>query len=395
MELTFAHRMQGLQPSAIREILKATADPSVIPLAAGNPAPEAFPSKAVAEITENILTKNPIAALQYSISEGYTPLRETLKKDLKVRHNIGTEEDELVITSGAQQGIEIACKVMCNPGDTIICENPSFVGSLNSFRSYDVNLVGVEIESDGISVSGLEAALKENPNTKLVYLIPNFQNPTGITMSFEKRKACYELCKKYGVMIIEDNPYGELRFSGNDIPSIKSIDTDGIVSYCGSFSKVLAPGLRVGYLCGPKAFIQKVVVCKQAADVHTAILNQMICDEFMTKYDFTEHLQGLRNIYRNKCNLALDCLTKHLNPKIQFTRPEGGLFIWCTLPDNVNMMEFCKRAVQNKVAVVPGNAFLPNDDGKSQSFRINFSTPTDEQIVKGIEILGELTHDII
>lgn len=395
MNYEFAHRMSGLQASAIREILKFTADPSVISFAAGNPAPEAFPVEAVEKITEDILRKNPIGALQYSISEGYTPLRDKLKSYLKERNNIGQDFDELIITSGAQQGIEIACKVMCNPGDTVICENPSFVGSLNAFKSFDVNLVGVDVEADGISVEGLEEALKENPNTKLVYLIPNFQNPTGITMSLEKRMACYELCKKYGAIILEDNPYGELRFSGNDVPTIKSLDTDGIVIYCGSFSKVLSPGLRVGYSYACKELIQKMVVCKQVSDVHTNILGQMICYEFMANYDFAEHIKKLQEIYRNKCNLMLDCLSKHLNPKISYTHPEGGLFIWCTLPENVNMMEFCKRAVQNKVAVVPGNAFLPSEEYKTQSFRLNFSTPTDEQIIKGIEILGELTHDII
>ncbi len=395
MNYEFAHRMSGLQASAIREILKFTADPSVISFAAGNPAPEAFPVEAVEKITEDILRKNPIGALQYSISEGYTPLRDKLKSYLKERNNIGQDFDELIITSGAQQGIEIACKVMCNPGDTVICENPSFVGSLNAFKSFDVNLVGVDVEADGISVEGLEEALKENPNTKLVYLIPNFQNPTGITMSLEKRMACYELCKKYGAIILEDNPYGELRFSGNDVPTIKSLDTDGIVIYCGSFSKVLSPGLRVGYAYACKELIQKMVVCKQVSDVHTNILGQMICYEFMANYDFAEHIKKLQEIYRNKCNLMLDCLSKHLNPKISYTHPEGGLFIWCTLPENVNMMEFCKRAVQNKVAVVPGNAFLPSEEYKTQSFRLNFSTPTDEQIIKGIEILGELTHDII
>lgn len=395
MDYKFSDRMDGLKASAIREILKFTADPSVISFAAGNPAPEAFPIEAVKKITDDILTKNPIGALQYSISEGYTPLRDRLKADLKARHNIGKEFDELIITSGAQQGIELSCKVLCNPHDTVICENPSFIGSLNSFRSYDVNLVGVEVESDGISIDGLEIALKANPDAKIVYLIPNFQNPTGITMSLEKRKACYDLCLKYGVNILEDNPYGELRFSGTDIPSIKSLDTDGIVIYCGSFSKVLAPGLRVGYVCAPDAIIQKIVVCKQVSDVHSNIMAQMICDGFMEQYNFEEHLQHLRKIYKNKCSLMIECLTKELNHKTTFTKPEGGLFIWCTLPDNVNMMEFCKRAVQNKVAVVPGEAFLPSPEYKTQSFRVNFSTPTDEQIVKGVEILGELTHDII
>lgn len=395
MDYKFADRMAGLKPSAIREILKSTADPNVISFAAGNPAPEAFPIKDIEEITTNILAKTPIEALQYSITEGYLPLRNILKADLLNRHKIGKGFDELIITSGAQQAIELACKVMCNPHDTIICENPSFIGSLNSFRSYDVDLVGVDVESDGISIDGLKQALNDNPNTKLVYLIPNFQNPTGITMSLEKRKACYDICREHGVLILEDNPYGELRFEGEAIQTIKSMDEDGIVIYCGSFSKVLAPGLRVGYIVAPSEIIQKIVVCKQGGDVHSNILAQMICYNFMESYNYEQHIKALQNIYRNKCSLMMRLLKKHLNPKIHYTHPEGGLFIWCTLPQNVDMQGFCRKAVQNKVAVVPGDAFLPETSMPTQSFRINFSTPTDEQIIKGIEILGELTHEII
>lgn len=395
MHYQFADRMAGLKASAIREILKFTQDPSVISFAAGNPAPEAFPVQAIEKITASILQTNPIGALQYSITEGYTPLRDKLKADLKARHCCGESFDDLIITSGAQQGIELSCKVFCNPGDTLICENPSFIGSLNSFKSYDVNLVGVPVEADGISIDELENALKLNPNTKLIYLIPNFQNPTGITMSLNKRIACYELALKYGVKILEDNPYGELRFSGNHIPSIKSLDKDGIVIYCGSFSKVLSPGLRVGYVCAPSEVIQKIVVCKQVSDVHTNILAQMICDKFLENYSFSDHIKSLCTIYKNKSSLMVDNLAANLNPKITFTRPDGGLFLWCTLPETANMTEFCKRAVQNKVAVVPGTAFLPSEDYKTQSFRLNYSTPTDEQIIKGIEILGELTHEII
>jgi 2-aminoadipate transaminase len=394
MEHRFASRMDGLQASAIREILKFTADPAVISFAAGNPAPEAFPSAAIEEITENILRANPIGALQYSISEGYPALRDTLKADLKARHNIGSEQDELIITSGAQQAIELCCKVLCNPGDTLLCETPSFVGSLNAFKSYEVNLVGIPLEDDGIDVARLEYALEHNERVKALYVIPNFQNPAGVTMSLEKRKRVYELCRDHGVMIIEDNPYGELRYAGTDLPAIKSMDEAGIVCYCGSFSKVLSPGLRVGYLCAPRDVVQKVIICKQVSDVHTNILAQMICDEFMTKYDFAAHLEGLRAIYRKKSSLMLEQMRKKLNPKVTWVEPEGGLFIWCKLPDGVDMQDFCKRAVMNKVAVVPGVAFLPTDSERTQCFRINYSTPTDEQIVKGMEILGELTHEM-
>ncbi|MDF2566798.1 MAG: Transcriptional regulator containing a DNA-binding domain and an aminotransferase domain [Oscillospiraceae bacterium] len=394
MELKFADRIGSLQASAIREILKSTADPNVISFAAGNPAPEAFPVKEITEISNRILTQNPISALQYSISEGYTPLRDTLKSYLKQTQHIGSETDDLIIVSGAQQGIELSCKVLCNEGDTIICENPSFVGSLNAFKSYNANLVGIDMDAEGIEPEKLEAALKSNPNTKFIYLIPNFQNPSGKTMSFERRKAVYALAKKYSVLIIEDNPYGDLRFSGEDIPTIKSLDIEGLVIYCGSFSKILSPGMRVGHVTAHKDIIQKIVVVKQVSDVHTNIWSQIICNEFMTKYDLSQHIASLKQIYKHKCNLMLDGIREHFSPKIEHTTPEGGLFLWCTLPEGSGMMEFCRKAVSIQVAVVPGTAFLPSEEYRTTSFRLNFSTPTDEQIIKGIELLGKLTKEM-
>lgn len=394
MKYDFAHRMNGIKASVIREILKFTADPSVISFAAGNPSPEAFPVEAVQKITADILAENPIAALQYGVSEGYAPLRSAISDDLKIRHSISNPNDQLIITSGAQQAIEIACKVLCNPNDVILCERPSFIGSLNSFKSYDTKLVGVDIENDGICIEKLEQAFEQNDNIKMLYLIPNFQNPTGITMSLEKRKKCYELCLKHNVIILEDNPYGELRFNNEAIPSIKSFDTENIVIYCGSFSKLLAPGLRVGYAVAPSEIAQKMVVCKQSSDVHTNLLGQMICHKFMTEFDFVEHIQKLQSIYRHKANLMLEQIDTHLHKSIEFTRTDGGLFIWCNLPDNVDMNEFCTTAIENKVAIVPGNAFLPNENEVSHSFRLNFSTPTDDEIVKGVEILGKLSNEL-
>ena len=296
--------------------------------------------------------------------------------------------------SGAQQGNELSCKVFCDAGDTLVCENPSFIGSLNSFKSYGVNLVGVPLTDGGIDLEELEHTLKQNPNTKVLYLIPNFQNPSGTTMSYEKRKAVLALAKQYDVIILEDNPYGDLRFAGEHVPSIKSLDTEGRVIYCGSFSKVLAPGLRVGYVVAPKEIIQKIVVCKQVSDVHTNILAQMICNQFLLQNDFNAHIEKLSKIYKHKCDLMINSIKKYLNPKITYTVPEGGLFIWCTLPDGVDMMDFCSKAVQNKVAVVPGSAFMPNESYQTQSFRLNFSTPSDEDIVKGIQILGELSKSL-
>lgn len=390
----FAARMNGLQASAIREILKFTADPSVISFAAGNPAPEAFPVEEVKRITAEILNEEPIAALQYSVTEGYSPLRALLREDLKARQNIGTELDDIVITAGAQQAIELTCKTLCDPGDVVLCENPSFIGSLNSFKSYEGKLVGVPVEEDGISVEALEQALKANPGAKFLYTIPNFQNPSGATMSLAKRKAVYTLCLQYGVKILEDNPYGELRFAGEDVPAIKTLDTGGIVYYAGTFSKVLSPGLRVGYLLAPKEAIQKVVVCMQASTVHTSILSQMICYRFMKEVDYAAHLKRLRKIYRHKSGLMIDGLHAHLDDSITFHEPQGGLFIWCRLPDGVDMPAFCLNAVKNKVAVVPGTAFMPNDTDRTQCFRLNFSTPTDEQLIKGVEILGGLAKQI-
>lgn len=395
MNYVFSEKVSHLQASAIREILKFTVDPEVISFAAGNPAPETFPVKEVKEIIDRIMAENPIAALQYSLTEGYTPLRDVLKKDLEAQGCFDPETDDLIITSGAQQANELSCKVMCDEGDTVITEAPSFIGSLNSFKSYNGHIVGVPLENDGVDLNALEDALKSNRNVKLIYLIPNFQNPTGLCTSFEKRKAVYGLAKKYGVMILEDNPYGMTRFAGEPIHSIKTLDKDGLVIYSGTFSKVLSPGIRVGYVCAPKPVIQKIVVCKQVSDVHTNILAQMICHEFMTKYNWSEHLKMLPAVYRKKCELMLSEMDKHFSKKITYTRPEGGLFIWATLPEDCDMPAFCKKAVSEyKIAVVPGNAFMISESDKTSSFRLNFSTPTDEQIVKGIEILGKLSHDM-
>lgn len=395
MEYNFSERVKNLKPSAIREIFKYAADPTVISLSAGNPAPEAFPIEEIAEISARLMKENPIGALQYSITEGYTPLRNRLKEYMKTTHNIGRAFDDLVITSGAQQVMDLTAKALCNEGDVIICEAPSFIGSLNSFRSYKLRLHGVEMEQDGMSIAGLEQALKEEPNAKFIYTIPNFQNPSGITMSFAKRKAVYELAKKYGVMILEDNPYGDLRFAGEHIPAIKSFDEDGIVIYAGTFSKVLAPGMRVGYVIAPAPVTQKIIVCKQGSDVHTNIWSQMIADEFMGKYDYDAHLSKLREVYRKKAGLAMDLLDKYLAPKITYQRIDGGLFIWCQLPEDADMLDFCKQAVLNKVCVVPGNAFLTDETQPCHAFRINFSTPTDEQLTKGIQILGQLADKIL
>lgn len=390
MKYQFSDRVMTLKPSAIREIFKYASDPEVISLSAGNPAPEAFPASDIAEITAKIFKEHPIEALQYSVTEGYGPLRLHLMDYMKEKHGIGKEFDNILITSGAQQVMDLFSKSVLNEGDTVICEAPSFIGSLNTFRSYNVKLKGIPMERDGMDTEKLEQALKSEKNVKFIYIIPNFQNPTGITTSMEKRHRIYELAKRYNVLILEDNPYGDLRFAGEHVEAIKSFDTDGIVIYAGTFSKVISPGLRVGYAIAPKEILQKMVVCKQGEDVHTAILNQMICYEFMANCDYDAHLKKLKDVYRKKAKVACDAMDEYLLPEITYLPIKGGLFFWCTLPDGIDMPSFCKEAVLKKVCVVPGNAFLTNEKEPSSSFRINYTTPDNSSLVKGIKILGEL-----
>lgn len=395
MEYTFSDRVMTLKPSAIREIFKYAADPEVISLSAGNPAPEAFPVEAIRAISEKLLRENPIDALQYSVTEGYPALRQTLTDYMKTRHNVGRDFDDLLVTSGAQQAADLMAKSLLNEGDVVICEAPSFIGCLNTFRSYNARLVGIPVESDGMNMQELEKALQTEKRVRFIYTIPNFQNPSGVTMSLEKRRRLYELAKRYQVMILEDNPYGDLRFAGEHVPPIKSMDEDGLVVYMGSFSKVVSPGMRVGYAIGPKPVLQKMIVCKQGEDVHTNIWSQIICHRLMTEYDFDAHLETLREIYRKKYAVLQKAMQEHLAPYITWDEIEGGLFVWCRLPDGVDMPDFCRQAVLRKVCVVPGNAFLTDESQPCQAFRINYSTPTDEQLVRGVAILGQLIRDIL
>lgn len=394
MEYRFSERVQSLKPSAIREILKNSSAPGVIPLSAGNPAPDAFPYEDIQRISQRLLADTPVEALQYSVTEGYTPLRTHLMEYMGRKHHVGTDADDILITSGAQQVMDLLTKTLLNEGDTVLCESPSFIGSLNTFRSYRAKLCGIPMEPDGISIEGLRRALDTEENIKYLYTIPNFQNPSGITMSLEKRKRVYELCRDHGVLILEDNPYGDLRFKGEDLPSIKSFDEAGVVMYAGSFSKVISPGLRVGYAIGPRPVVQKMVVCKQGEDVHSNIWAQIICHRIMTETDYEAHLQRLRGIYRRKSSVLMEAMEEHFRSLITWNGFEGGLFAWCTLPEGVDMLDFVKRGAQRRVCVVPGTAFLTDESESCQAFRINFSTPTDEQLREGVRILGELCKEM-
>ena len=395
MEYRISEKMQALKPSAIREIFKALTDPKIISLAAGNPSPESFPVEDLARISSEIFSDSSTAALQYSVTEGYPPLREDVKARLASRFGIGRDFDMTIITSGGQQGIELLCKTMCDEGDTVIVEEPSFIGAFNAFRSNGAKLVGIPMEDDGIDIGKLEDAMKNNPRAKILYLIPTFQNPSGTCMSLEKRKKVYDLAKKYNIIILEDNPYGELRFAGEEIPTIKSFDEDGYVVYSGSYSKVLSAGMRIGFICGPEAIVQKMVVAKQVEDVHTNIFFQMLCHRYIAECDMDKHVADIRKLYKHKCDLMLSELDKKMPKCVRYTRPEGGLFLWCTLPDNISQPDFVKAAMAKKVAVVPGQTFNSDPNSPSQSFRLNYSTPSDEQIVEGIDRLAETVKSML
>ena len=387
MKYQFADRINNLKPSAIREILK-NSDPNVISLAAGNPAVESFPVAEMQEIANRIFNEEAGVAFQYGITEGYPKLRELLRKRLSEKFHMGTDNDELLVVSGGQQAIDLATKVLCNEGDIVVSENPSFIGALNTFRSYAVVLKGVDVLDDGMDLEKLEETFKNNSKVKMLYIIPSFQNPLGTCTSLEKRKAIYDLCVKYGVIILEDNPYGELRFDGEDIPTLKSMDTEGIVIYCGSMSKVMSAGIRVGFTLAPKEIAAKMTVGKQGSDVHTNQFFQMLIADFMEHYDFDGHIEKIRALYKHKSGLMLDAIREYFPKEVKYTTPQGGLFLWCTLPEGADMLEFVQFAKTKGVAVVPGVAFNVEEGTPSRCFRLNYSTPSDEKVVEGTRILG-------
>ena len=395
MNYNLSDNIKNMKPSAIREIFKSLGTPGAISFAAGNPSPESFPVEDITRIADKILAVNASAALQYGTTEGYAPLRELVTKRISEKFDCVKDGDMTIITSGGQQGIELFCKVMCNRGDEVTCENPSFIGALNAFRSIGAVPVGVPLEDDGINLEILEEVLKTHPKAKFMYLIPTFQNPAGITTTLEKRKAVYALAQKYDIMILEDNPYGELRFAGENVPTYKSMDTDGRVMYCGSFSKILSAGMRVGFVCGNETVVQKMVVAKQVEDVHTNQFFQMIVAGFMQECDMDAHVAKINAIYKHKASLMIAALDKYMPKEVKFTRPEGGLFLWCTLPEGVSLADFMKESIAQKVFVVTGKAFNCDEEADSDSFRLNYSMPSDEEIDKGIKILGDIIADLI
>ena len=388
-ETVFTPAVAAMQASAIREIFKLIDKKDIISFAAGIPAPELFPAKEWAKITSDILNNTPTPALIYGVTEGYAPLRELTKQRAK-KLGVYNDGDELIMTTGAQQAIDLAAKVLLEVGDGVIIEKPSFIGSLNSFRSYGAKLYDVDVEEDGMNLAQVEELLENNKNIKFIYTIPTFQNPSGTTMRVEKRKALLELAKKYNVFILEDNPYGELRFRGEVVPTIKSFDKENRVIYAGTYSKTLAPGLRVGFVSAHKDIVDRIVVVKQVNDVHTPVLNQMMVYEYIKNYDYDGHIASCAKEYGKKCALMVEEMEKHFPASVRFTRPDGGIFILCTMPEGVDTKVVLNDAIAQNVAYVPGNTFMADIDAPSNIFRLNFSVTTEESIKKGIKILGDV-----
>ena len=388
-ENVFTPAVAAMQASAIREIFKLIDKKDIISFAAGIPAPELFPSKEWAKITSDILNNTPTPALIYGVTEGYAPLRELTKERAK-KLGVYNDGDELIMTTGAQQAIDLAAKVLLEVGDGVIIEKPSFIGSLNSFRSYGAKLYDVDVEDDGMNLAQVEELLKNNKNIKFIYTIPTFQNPSGTTMRVEKRKALLDLAKKYNVFILEDNPYGELRFRGEVVPTIKSFDEENRVIYAGTYSKTLAPGLRVGFVSARKDIVDRIVVVKQVNDVHTPVLNQMMVYEYIKNYDYDGHIASCAKEYGKKCARMIEEMEKHFPASVKFTRPDGGIFILCTMPNGVDTKVVLNDAIAQNVAYVPGNTFMADIDAPSNIFRLNFSVTTEESIKKGIKILGDV-----
>ncbi len=392
MEYTnyMADRVKTMKGSAIREMFKRMADPEIISLAGGNPASELFPSDELSKIAGKILMTSPTLALQYGTTDGYPKMIECARKRAEKVNSV-SENDAILIMTGANQGIDLATKALINKGDKIIVESPSFIGSLNAFRTYESQLVGVKVDDDGMNMEELEEKLKSEDGVKFIYTIPTFQNPTGCTMSLEKRKKMLELASKYDVLILEDNPYGDLRFSGEDVPTLKSMDTEGRVIYAGSFSKILSPGMRLGYLVAPAPLAEKIEMLKQVNDVHTPMLTQLMCVEFMKKYDIDKYIAKNCELYGKKCKAMVDAMEKYFpEGKVKWVVPEGGIFLWCECPTITDITPIVDKCLEKKVAIVPGSNFATDIFAPSNMFRLNYSSATIENITEGIRRLGEV-----
>ena len=394
MDFHYSDKVLGMRPSIIRELLKQMSDPGLISFAGGNPAADSFPVADIRAFSDKLLETDPVGMLQYSVTEGYGPLREACRDFANRKWPVVKKSDEVIITSGSQQVIEFMAKLLCNEGDVVAVEEPAFLGAYNSMRSFGAVLRGVPLQPDGVDLEALEAAFAAEPKPKFFYCIPNFQNPTGYTTSAAKRKAIYELAVKYGVPVLEDDPYGALRISGEDVPPIKHFDETGTVVYAGSFSKILCPGMRLAYCAGQPEFITKMVTAKQGSDVHTNVWAQRVCERMLRETDMNAHIARLQAIYREKADHMMAQLDEKLSGAVSYVRPEGGMFIWAKLPGEMGAGEFARRCLEKKLAVVPGSAFYTDSAVDRPFVRLNFSTPTKEQIDRGVAVMAEVLAEM-
>ena len=384
-------RLQGLQLSALSDAELPVSDPGFISFIEGNPAVEALPLAALTTISERILREEPILSLHYSAADGDPALLEALCVSLQQSYNIAASHDGLLITSGAQQAIDLSSGLLCQEGDVVFCEKPTYADALGTFRKHGLRPIPIAMEEDGLDIAELERALQRHA-PRFLYLIPSFHNPTGRTLSLAKRQALMDVAQRYDLLILEDDPYGALRFAGEDIAPLKALDTMGNVLYIGSFSKVIAPGLRLGYLCGDPKLLGILAQMKQFDDLHSSNLVQRLAYHFLIDYDFAGHLQRLRQIYKHKCDLMLTALDRHLQGRLSFTRPEGGFFLWCELAPHIDVARFYERLSELKVAVAPGKVFLPDAEEEVRTFRLNFSAPSEAQIEEGIARIAEASR---
>ncbi|MCI2061934.1 MAG: PLP-dependent aminotransferase family protein [Eubacteriaceae bacterium] len=389
----YAKRMDNMYGSATRAMLKITRDPEIISFAGGLPAPELFPIQEYKETAANVIEQNGKAALQYGPTEGYLPLREKLADRMK-KYQINTQAENILITSGSQQGLDFTAKLMIDPGDIIICEKPTYLGAMTAFNAYEPEYIEVDTDDNGMKMAELEKVLKENSRVKFIYVIPDFQNPSGRTWSLENRCRLVELANEYDVIILEDCPYSELRFEGENLPAVKYFDKEGKVILLGTFSKIFSPGLRLGWMVAEKEIIDKINLIKQGADLQSSTISQMEMDYYLEHYDIEKHIAIVNSKYKARRDLMIQCMEKEFPKEVSYTYPKGGLFIWVTLPAEIDAADVSDKALEKKVAFILGEAFYPNEGAKN-NFRMNFSNMNEERIVEGIHRLGIVLHEMI
>ncbi|AXX74032.1 PLP-dependent aminotransferase family protein [Limosilactobacillus reuteri] len=386
-QFKYSKRVPADGTDAVGAILQAAADPKIISFAGGLPAPELFPVNEMKAAVDKVFEEHGQEAMQYGAAKGVTALREVIQQHVKEKENVDSELDNVLVTTGSEQALDLVGKAFVDPGDTVLVEQPTYLCALDVFRSYGANFASVEMDEDGMKMDALEEALKANPNTKLIYTVPNFQNPTGRTMTEERRKQLAELAEKYDVYVLEDNPYGEIRFAGQHVPAVKSFDKSGHVFYMSTFSKTLAPGFRLGWLVADKAVVNKLTVLKQSADLHTDNLAQFAVAQFFADNDVDAHVKEISALYGKRKDLMLEGIKKYFPEGVKYTDPEGGMFLWVEVPGVDDTVELFKECLEHDVAFVPGDPFFAGEV-QPGAFRLNYSNMKEDQIEVGLKRLG-------